>query len=324
MTNMTYNLQFDKLCSALGLGERTSEPTRLTGGLLHRMYALETTAGKCAVKALNPQVMQRPEARGNVLNAEAAARIAASSIPALPAKEFGCGVMPEIEGQHYLVFNWVDGAPRYHDEIDASHCAVMGKLLAQLHGLDFSSVAFDEPPGISEILNWATYDHPLAQENIADITRWNACLLAAQAKLNTGKIVSHRDLDPKNVMWNENGPVVIDWECTGPTHPLHDFVGTALSWSCDAAGKFVPEKFRAFVAAYQPPACEDWRPVLHIGFAGMLGWLDYNFRRALGLEAADEAERQMGEEQVAETIEQLRSYEENMGEILTELKRGCT
>ena len=45
---------------------------------------------------------------------------------------------------------------------------------------------------------------------------------------------------------------------------------------------------------------------------------------ALGLECADEAERQMGEEQAAETITQLRRCEENMEEILLELERGYT
>ena len=322
MTNTTYNLQFEQLCAALGLGELTSPPTQLTGGLLHRMYALETTTGKFAVKALNPQVMQRPEARGNLLNAEAAARVAAKHIPAAPVKEFPCGVMPEIDGQHYLVFDWVDGAPCYHDEVDASHCATMGKLLAQLHGLDFSSIAFDEPPGVTEMIHWAGYDHPLAREHLSDLTHWNTCLLAAQAKLSTGKVVSHGDLDPKNVMWNAAGPVVIDWEAAGPAHPLHDFVNTALYWSNNAAGKLVPEQFRAFARAYheqRPLHCDDWQPVLHMGFAGMLGWLNYNFKRALGTECADKAEQQLGEEQVAETIAQLRQYEESMGEILTEL-----
>jgi len=322
MTNITYNLQFDKLCDALHLGELIRAPMPLTGGHLHRIFALETSTGKYAVKALNPQVMQRPEAKGNVLNAEAAARIAAHSIPAAPAKAFPCGIMPEIEGQRYLVFDWVDGAPRYYDEIDTSHCATMGKLLARLHGLDFSAVAFeDEPPG--EMFPWETYDHPLLHENLSDIIRWNERLLAAEKKLSTGKVVSHRDMEPKNVMWNESEPVVIDWEAAGLIHPLQELVMTAMCWAGDANGALVPEKFRAFVEAYQPPACEGWRPVLNMGIAGSLGWLDYSFKRALGIECADEAERQMGEVHVAETIAELRRYEENMEEVLMKLKRGC-
>ena len=318
MTNTSYNLQFEQLCAALALGELTCAPTPLTGGHLHRMFALETTTGKFAVKALNPQVMQRPAAKGNVLKAEAVARIAAKHIPAAPAKEFPCGVMPEIDGQHYLVFDWVDGAPRYDDEIDTVHCAVIGKLLAQLHGLDFSAVAFeDEPPG--EMVHWAAYDHPLARKHLRDLIDWNERVLAAEAKLRTGNVVSHRDMDPKNVMWNADGPVVIDWEAAALVHPLLEFVTTAMYWAGDDR-----EKFRAFVGAYQPPPCEDWQPVLDMGLAGMLGWLDYNFKRALGIECADEAERQLGEEQVAETIAQLRHCDDSMEEILLELKRGCT
>ena len=322
MTNTAYNVQLEKLCAALGLGTLVCAPTPLTGGHLHRMYAIETGMGKYAVKALNPQVMQRPEAKPNVLKAEQVARIAAKEIPAVPAIEFACGIMPEIDGQHYLVFGWIDGAPRYHDEIDTSHCAAMGKLLAQLHGIDFSSVQFeDDPPG--EMINWTAYGHPLLHENIADICRWNECLLAAQVELSTGKVVSHRDLEPKNVMWNAAGPVVIDWEAAALIHPLQELVMTALYWSYDANGAFVSEKFRAFVRAYHEHTslcCDDWQPVLYMGIAGTLGWLEYSFKRALGLECADEAERQMGETQVAETIAELRRYEENMGEVLTELK----
>ena len=322
MTNTTYNLQFEQLCAALGLGELTSAPTPLTGGHLHRMFALETGTGKFAVKALNPQVMRRPAAKGNVLNAEAVARIAAREIPAAPAKEFACGVMPEIDGQYYLVFDWVEGAPRYHDEIEPSHCAAMGRLLAKLHRLDFSAVPFEDYAP-SEMFPWERYDHPLLHENLDDILRWNECLLAAEQKLCTGKVVSHCDLEPKNVMWNAAGPVVIDWEAAGLIHPLHDMADTALYWSRGAKGEVSREKFRAFVGAYQPPPCDDWQPVLHMGFAGMLGWLDYSFKRALGIECADEAERQMGEEHVAETIAQLRRCEADMEALLPELGRGC-
>jgi len=323
MKNTTYNLQFENLCATLGLGEPTGTPTPLTGGLLHRMYALETHAGKFAVKALNPQVMQRPAAKGNVLKAEAVARIAAKHIPAAPAQEFHCGVMPEIDGQHYLVFDWVDGAPRYHDEIEASHCATMGTLLARLHGVDFSAVAFeDEPP--MERIDWEAYDHPLARENLDDLVRWNDRVLAAAATLRTGKVVSHRDMDPKNVMWNAAGPVVIDWEAAALIHPLQELMTTAMAWATNANGVFAPEKFRAFVGAYHehtPLVCKDWRPALDMGLAGMLGWLEYNLKRALGIECADKAEQQLGEEQVVGTITELRQHDESMDEILAELQR---
>jgi hypothetical protein len=40
-------------------------PISVTGGLLHRMYALQTTSGRYAIKALNPEIMYRPTALQN-------------------------------------------------------------------------------------------------------------------------------------------------------------------------------------------------------------------------------------------------------------------
>jgi hypothetical protein len=61
-SDIQYNLQFNKLCDILQLGEIVGVPEAISGGLLHRMYAIETTEGKYAIKALNPQIMLRPVA----------------------------------------------------------------------------------------------------------------------------------------------------------------------------------------------------------------------------------------------------------------------
>ena len=49
--------------------------------------------------------------------------------------------------------------------------------------------------------------------------------------LSTTTVISHRDLDPKNVMWNYNKPVLIDWESAGYINPMQDLIETAIYWS---------------------------------------------------------------------------------------------
>jgi len=49
---MNYNLQFEKLCKTVALGKIITPPQELSGGLMHRMFALASTSGKYAVKAL--------------------------------------------------------------------------------------------------------------------------------------------------------------------------------------------------------------------------------------------------------------------------------
>ncbi|HIW34165.1 MAG TPA: hypothetical protein IAA29_15390 [Candidatus Paenibacillus intestinavium] len=52
MSEIQYNLQFEKLCTALDLGVIVVMPEQISGGLLHKMYAVETTVGNYAIKAL--------------------------------------------------------------------------------------------------------------------------------------------------------------------------------------------------------------------------------------------------------------------------------
>ncbi|EDL66423.1 hypothetical protein [Bacillus sp. SG-1] len=62
-----YQMDWDQICQSSQLGELTNVPQVLTGGLLHRMYAVETTEGKYAIKLVNPNIMVRPKALRNYI-----------------------------------------------------------------------------------------------------------------------------------------------------------------------------------------------------------------------------------------------------------------
>ncbi|MDR1409584.1 MAG: phosphotransferase [Oscillospiraceae bacterium] len=334
-----YPLEFEKLCGSLRLGKLAAEPKALTGGHLHRMFEVTTDTGKYAVKALNPQVMRRSEAMRNILAAERVANMAAKVLPAAPAKQFDCGVMPEADGQYYLVFDWIDGGTRCPEQIELTHCKTMGKLLADLHGVDFSALGLTDTPSFDEKpIDWDFYLQQgqrkrsgfvaILRKNLEHLYRWKARTMAAATALEQGRVISHGDLDPKNVVWQDDSPVIIDWEAAGAIHPLHDLVETALYWSFDKRGKIVPKKFKAFVNAYhrrRPIDCNNWQPVLDKGFSANLGWLEYSLKRALGLEGADELEQRRGAEQVRGTIRALRRHERDTCRIinwLEELQAG--
>ena len=104
MSDNQYNLQFEKLCNVLQLGEIAGEPEALIGGLLHRMYAVKTTQGKYAIKVLNAQIMARPKAMHDIINGEKIAGIAANNISTLTAKKINDTIVHEIDNQFYLVF----------------------------------------------------------------------------------------------------------------------------------------------------------------------------------------------------------------------------
>lgn len=118
MNYLQYNVNLEKLCLMLELGDLASNPEFLTGGLLHKMYAVETTQGKYAIKALNPQIMTRPKAIQNYIISEKIANVAAINVPALPARQFNGTSLQQLDNQYYLVFDWVDGRSLNANEIN--------------------------------------------------------------------------------------------------------------------------------------------------------------------------------------------------------------
>ena len=260
MENVQYHIQFEQLCDNLGLGTLLCEPAQLTGGLLHRMYAIETTSGKYAVKALNPQVMLRPTAKSNIMNGEHVAAIAAEHIPALPAKNFGNTSIQQIGGQSYLIYDWAEGKSLYGESITTAHCETIGRLLGKLHCIDFSTLNIPEPCGTEEeLVDWngyllkgqqagSTWADLLAQ-NMDDLYEWNRRYLASMQYLAHPLVIGHGDIDPKNVLWHNGQPLIIDWESAGYLHPAHEFIVCALYWS-DTNGTNDKEKFLAFLNGY--------------------------------------------------------------------------
>ncbi|WP_335872658.1 hypothetical protein [Bacillus sp. 2205SS5-2] len=81
-------MDFEDLCQTSLLGKLVNDPKSISGGLLHRMYAIETTEGKYAVKLLNPQIMIRPTALKNYINSEKISNFVSNNVPALPAEKF--------------------------------------------------------------------------------------------------------------------------------------------------------------------------------------------------------------------------------------------
>lgn len=318
--NHDYCLQFDKLFRNFGLGSLLCEPEQIFGGHLHRMYAVTATTGKYAVKALNPQVMLRPEAKQNIINAERIAQIAARYIPALPAKLFDGNCMPKVDSQYYIIFDWIDGCSIFEDQITTSHCELMGCILAKLHKIDFSSLNIkDDSYADEKMMDWQYYLQrgkevksewfPLFEENIEQLINWNKRLIKAAGELSSETVITHCDLDPKNVMWQNEKAVLIDWEAAGIIHPMHDLVITALYWAGEIDTD--KDKFLAFIKGYTDAGGilkGDWNAVFNKGFGSKLGWLEYSLKRSLGIECADEAEQKIGTDHVFGMIKRLHNY----------------
>ncbi|RXZ78930.1 aminoglycoside phosphotransferase family protein [Paenibacillaceae bacterium] len=323
------NLHLQKLSDQFMLGKIIGVPEPLSGGLMHRMYGLQTTAGKYAVKALNPEIMRRPAAMQNFITSERIAALAAKSIPALPAKTIHGTAVQEIAGQFYLLFDWLDGRSLKPDEINVVHCRKLGAVLSNLHRTDFSELAISPPCQVEvRLTDWHDYVRR-GQENNAEwvnlllaiidkLQDWNALGNDAAQRLASDRVISHGDLDSKNVMWHQDQPILIDWESAGFRNPMQDLIETAVYWSEHESGNIDKARFIAFIDGYREGSGRlqaNWRVVLENGFSGKLDWLEYNLKRALWMECTDEAEQQLGTAQVIGTIHALERYADQIAEF---------
>ncbi len=303
-----------KLLRRLGFDASADFPRPLGGGLSHQTWAAAAAEGTFVVKRLNPIVMKRPAAPGNFRRSELLARTLADEIPAITALRFHNDVLIPFEGGIYMVFPFQPGRILNRDEITAGHCAKIGAVLGKIHRRNIRPDA--ESAGIECPLH--SWPLPAGQERTA-VRLKQVNLLARQAleKLKRNAVMSHRDLDSKNVLWNRGEPFIIDWEAAGPVPPALELWEALLNWGRDGGGKLRPDRIAALLDAYRQWNClppPDWESVGHAGYAGMLGWLNYNIARSSNPALSPE-ERQLGAEQTAITLKEIIEYEEQAPQL---------
>lgn len=323
----------NRILEELQLGTLTAQPKRVTGGYMHKMYCLETTTGRYAVKLLNPAIMKRPDVFQNYQRAERLEKVLQeNNIPIVPAMEMNGKKMQCIDHQYFYIFPWNEGRALRWDEIQKEHCEIAGAILAKIHKIEQS----DKPSIRSEIcIDWNTYID-LAFEGcleIADILQSNRELLyigqdefnRALKNIPSVTCICDGDMDCKNVLWVNESPVIIDLECLDYGNPFMEMFQIALSWSGDVLCHIDYDLLKTFLASYQQEyGCihGDVKTLYGVGFR-WLEWLEYNVKRALMIECENEEERRLGIEQVLQTMDRIIYYHSIKEELLQQLDTRC-
>jgi Ser/Thr protein kinase RdoA (MazF antagonist) len=324
-------LYFARLCTLFDLGDLLTDAQPVSGGLLHQMWHLETTKGQFAVKQLSPRIMQRLGIRDAYRRSERiAASMAAAGIPAAAALASSDGkqeTVQEMDDQTFIVYEWISGAMLGSGSVDPAQAGIIGKLLGQIHSLHLHLPDL-EIPSVSTYSDWNELLLRAEEQHIAWSKRiraalpllieWSSACEAADERLNRHLVVSHRDLDPKNVLWRDaQSPILIDWESAGLTNPTAEVVRLALNWA--GWPLTLPQEsafaavLRGYHAADQTFISTNEKADALRGVAGnLLGWLELNMRRSVGEESFSVAERQLGERETDTTLTGLQMLWSNV------------
>ena len=321
--------KIDKLFRNSGLGEVDLPIMPVTGGFLHRMYRV-TAAGKTfAVKHLNPEVMGRPTAASNFAAAEMIeAMLEDAGIPIVPALCLNGKKLQCVDGSYFYVFDWHTGSVTDWYHITPGQCRMAGSILGRMHALDPREGASEEAE--ESRVDWSGYTQSTLRtdpELGMLLSEHEALLFDAEAELNRARkqlprlvCVSDEDMDPKNVMWENGRPLVIDLECLGYGNPVSHVLQLALQWSgittCDLDLNRVRTFFGGYLEAYDN-GFRDYDTVFGVAYT-WLEWLEYNLRRTLE-PGFEEPERAMGRTQVKLTLDRLRYLHSMETEIKREL-----
>ena len=247
-----------QLFETLSLGTVTLPVVPVSGGFMHRMYKVCTANHTYAVKHLNPEIMKRPTAMENYKKAERLEAILESArIPIVPALAFDGKKMQELLGNYFYIFDWHEGNITDWNNITAEQCWKAGNIQGRIHAIGARQTAPSEPE--LSTIDWNEYLAKAADcKEVEVLLKENLPLLEyAQTELNKARqslpnitTIIDEDMDPKNVMWNNGEPVVIDLECLDYGNPVSSAIQLSLQLSGITLCDFDAENQKAFFQGY--------------------------------------------------------------------------
>lgn len=232
-------------------------------------------------------------------------------IPALHALDVDQQHLQLLDGVGYLVYPWTNATACHRNGIEERHAVIVASTLAHMHSSDINVPELRDVPAfpvtaerVIDLVQLAKqrnvrYNDILA-ERLDDLLRIVELHAPALALLEGHQVISHGDLDHKNILWDESGdPLLIDWESARRLNPTYELLLEALDWGGITAN-FDARPFTTILRAYVDAGgliVEDMIPAASDAIQGAwVSWLLYNVGRAVGLK--DTRQRAIGSSQV--------------------------
>lgn len=287
------------------LGAPIGPMIRVHGGFANRMYRLDTDQGSFAVKELNLADRRWPYRVEDVFRFEQAAFAAGVSMPE-----------PISADPRTLVHRWVEGEKVPEAPVPPAYAFEIGEILARVHTLDvpWTQAWTEEPtpqdwPQLAE--RAASTGQPWADELASRVETFLAIAHFVDTCERPGPVVlTHRDVQPWNLLAREGRPVVLDWELSGMLDLSGELGSTALSLAKGPGFDDIePAVFRTVLDGYVagggtlPPPGPSWFAFM---IGGWLGHTRWNILRCLaGTEASTGPDLVLSHESVRDGLRGL-------------------
>ncbi|CAM2882188.1 aminoglycoside phosphotransferase family protein [Legionella anisa] len=324
--------QLETICKKLKMSPPCDLPQRVYGGLLHKMWYLECNDSQFAVKQLNRRIQLTEEIKSQYeLTEEIAFQFSKYTIPAIHALKIENNYLILSEDEAFLVYPWITAKALDKDAISEMHALKIATLLAKIHCINLdvpqlSTQEFDIHPNekISVLIDQSASQNLVFKEQLISnqriIIELNDLYQKAVPILQSSSVVSHGDLDQKNVLWDKNNAsFLIDWESARKLNPTYEIVNCALDWSGITTTLFQKPLFIKMLKTYASSGITINQDHLEAVFYGVLGnwinWLVYNIERSF---SSDKEQQAIGIEQVLQVLPTIIQVKVSIME-LTEL-----
>lgn len=231
---------YNPICNYFVLGKPIGSPTRVQGGLMNKMWRLDTESGSYAVKQISKDInLHDPAIRSYYeLTETIAHRFSKLGIPAVSALEKNGRHFFDFDGDGFLVYPWVNAKTLESTMVAEQHAVIIAAILAKLHMVDLDVPELQDPGMdgcqtgrlLKLIQQAADFKCPFSadlQKHKSMLAEANDASQGALVILSEQTVVGHGDLDPKNVLWDDRQePFLVDWECARKINPTYEILNT--------------------------------------------------------------------------------------------------
>lgn len=250
-----------RICQIYSLGT-LKQHRLLKGGRSHTTIYLLTSKGEYVVKQLLSRHGHALDLNRFRNTAAIAHWFAKHGVSAVPPFLINGDVIVEIDASYYMVYPYVNANMLHFNKYGIKRCQHVAAALAQLHTLNPQVRAphawrfhYNETAW-NDAYHYFRERHvfsiaPRLQKMQSTIAQCFADYERCLPHIEEDRVVSHRDIDRRNVLWKANGEfVLIDWDLAGHIDAAVELMYVVLGLSMRAKGVFDRERFSTLLTTY--------------------------------------------------------------------------